>query len=101
MPELVNNKVASPPGTSDMDGTTVCPCSTKKSMNVWRISLPLIFLVIRTPGDLPLGHTFLKFLCNLKTFSNFICMRHYVILELYQDDKICKTTDNKKVPNLL
>jgi len=31
MPELVNSSVASPPGTSEEDGTAVCPCSTKKS----------------------------------------------------------------------
>src|SRR5215216_701227 len=49
MPEFVKRSVLSPPGTSDMEGTAVCPCSTKKSMNVWRISLPVIFLVIRTP----------------------------------------------------
>src|SRR5262245_56275359 len=46
MPELVKSNVASPPGTSDIDGTAVCPCSTKKSMKVCRISLPVIFLVI-------------------------------------------------------
>src|SRR5829696_3150988 len=54
MPELVNSSVLSPPGTSDMDGTAVCPCSTKKSMKVWRISLPVIFLVIRTSDEMDL-----------------------------------------------
>src|SRR5512138_3358498 len=52
MPELVKRSVESPPGTSDIEGTAVCPCSTKKSMKVWRISLPVIFLVIRTPIEL-------------------------------------------------
>src|SRR5512132_892723 len=52
MPEFVKRSVLSPPGTSDMDGTAVCPCSTKKSMKVCRISLPVIFLVIRTSEKL-------------------------------------------------
>ena len=51
MPELVNSKVASPPGTSDMDGTAVCPCSTKKSIKSWRIWLPVSFLLMGAPRD--------------------------------------------------
>src|SRR5512147_1917978 len=50
IPELVKSRVESPPGTSDIEGTAVCPCSTKKSMNVWRISLPVNFLLIRAPS---------------------------------------------------
>src|SRR5262245_9213629 len=73
MPELVKRSVESPPGTSEIEGTAVCPCSTKKSMKVLRISLPVIFLVIQTPEDL--------------------------VLELYQRWKM-KDDEEQKVPNL-
>src|SRR5262245_9965064 len=41
MPALVNIKVGSLRGTSELDGTTVCPLRAKKSKNVRRISLAL------------------------------------------------------------
>ena len=38
MPELVNSKVGSLPGTSELDGTCSCPFDWKNSMNAERIS---------------------------------------------------------------
>ena len=39
MPELTNISVGSLPGTSELDGTTVCPLDAKKSRKVLRMSL--------------------------------------------------------------
>src|SRR5687768_18903 len=42
MPALVNNSVSSPIGTTGEEGTNVCSYFlTKKSINCWRISLPV------------------------------------------------------------
>src|ERR1700676_363588 len=42
IPALVNSNVGSSCGTTGDDGTNVWPCFlTKKSMNCWRISLPV------------------------------------------------------------
>ena len=38
MPELVNIKVGSLPGTKGLDATTVCPLDSKKSKKVLRMS---------------------------------------------------------------
>ena len=38
MPELVNIKVGSLPGTRGLEATTVCPLDSKKSKKVLRIS---------------------------------------------------------------
>ena len=38
MPELVNIKVGSLPGTKGLEATTVCPLDAKKSKKVLRIS---------------------------------------------------------------
>src|SRR5512133_2382694 len=49
MPALVKSRVASPPGTSEEEGTKVWPLLIKKSINCCRISAPVNFLVIQTP----------------------------------------------------
>jgi hypothetical protein len=38
MPELVNIKVGSLPGTNGLEATTVCPLDSKKSKNDLRMS---------------------------------------------------------------
>jgi hypothetical protein len=49
MPAFVNNKVASPPGTNEDDETKVCCLWTKKSINDWRTSAPVMDFFIETP----------------------------------------------------
>ena len=43
MPELVNIKVGSLPGTKGLEATTVCPLEAKKSKKVLRISATVNF----------------------------------------------------------
>src|SRR5205085_10956274 len=52
MPALVNSKVASLPGTSELDGTIVWPLEAKKSRKSLRISA-LVFMVWRRLGMEP------------------------------------------------
>src|ERR1700720_991041 len=43
MPALVNSKVGSFPGTSELEGTTACPCSRKNSRKARRTSAALMY----------------------------------------------------------
>src|ERR1044072_2473129 len=53
MPAVVNMSVGSPCGTSGEDGTSVCPCWTKKSRKARRSSAPVLSELvgdIHSPG---------------------------------------------------